>query len=101
MKTLLLILSLAFCAICIAGPAGPVYTDNKNILGAAGSDLFAPADGDYLVPGDGSNHDNEINSGFPDDVSDPLAPAKRRPGRREDKSKNKMQKLVKLENVSK
>ena len=48
---------------------------------SAQSDLFAPADGDYIEPIDNGNgnDDDNMNSGFPDQVFDPWAPAKGRP----------------------
>ena len=49
---------------------------------SAQSDLFAPADGDYIEPIDNGNDDDGMNSGFPDEIFDPWAPAKRRPIRR-------------------
>ena len=50
---------------------------------SAQSDIFAPADGDYIEPIDNGNDDDGMNSGFPDQVFDPWAPAKGRPwGRR-------------------
>ena len=43
---------------------------------SAQSDLFAPADGDYIEPIDTGNDDDDdnMNSGFPDQVFDPWAP---------------------------
>ena len=51
------------------------YLKIIDILGVAGSDLFAPADGDYLEPVENDNDDDNGHAGFPDDVSDPCAPS--------------------------